>query len=383
MNLMKVFLIGRREGDAFATQHGCELDDAGTIAILERVKKGLVDAGAPTSQELALLSFATLLTAQRYFAHADRLLKTCQDPEHAGEYGLETMLPLINELSDTLGFYAGIDLAERLPVNSSASVEVLTNHLLAAIAVHDPQHVMQMANDWSEPETLAILQSAARDPAGYEPVFSPTFRQFVGAIEKTHCIFAPSGKYWGADEWREDESLEENVARFARVLFRFMAVGKTEKFKGLAMRLPASMSDSVERLAETTATILAELNRIDPAGSRCLEKPIGEEEWKYEWAGETMFFTVFGTCYPEDHPRNPHGFGYTYFFIQPDFVLRNHPKMSSENEANTRARILANFNKHGMSFSNENKRAESERYIRPMDPEGPPVRWWEYLKKSA
>jgi len=383
MNLMKVFLIGRRESDAFAAQHGCELDDAGTIAILQRVKKGLAETGTLSSQETALLSFVTLLTAQRYFAHAERFLKTCTEPEHAAEYGMETVEPLIDELCDTLGFYASIKMAERLPVNSSASVEVLTNHLLAAIAVHAPKHMMQMTADWAEPETLAALQSAARDPEGYEPVFSPTFRQFVGAIEKTHCIFAPSGKYWGADEWREDESLEENVARFARVLFRFMAVGKTEKFKGLAMRLPASMSDSVERLAETTAMILEELNRIDPAGSHCLDKPIGDEGWKYEWAGETMFFTVFGTCYPENHPRNPHGFGYTYFFIQPDFVLRNHPKMSPENEEATRARILANFNKHGMNFSNENKRAESERYIRPIDPDGPPVRWWEYLKKSA
>jgi len=159
MNLMKVFLVGRRESDAFAAQHGCELDDAGTITILERVKKGLVEAGAPTSQELALLSFATLLTAQRYFAHADRLLKTCQEPEQASEYGQETMVPLIDELCDTLGFYAAIEIAERLPVNTSASVEVLTNRLLAAIAVYDPEHVQRMTADWEEPETLLMPQT--------------------------------------------------------------------------------------------------------------------------------------------------------------------------------------------------------------------------------
>ncbi len=379
MNLMKVFLVGKRESDAFAQEHGCELDDAGTVAILERVKRGLAADGRPSSRDLALLSFVTLLSAQRYFAHSERLLKTCRESEHTGDYGLETLVPLIDELCETLSFYAGIAMAERLPLSDSASVEVLTNRLFAAIAVHDPEHVRRMVADWQDQETLAILQSVARDPAGYEPVFCPTFRQFVTAVPQTYCIFAPQGKYWGADEWHENESLEDNVARFARGLFRFLAVAKKEKFKGFAARLPASMSDSIERLAETTATLLAGLNRIDPASSLCLEQPIGEEGWKFEWAGETIFLTAFGTCYPEKHPRNPHGFDYTYFFIQPDFVLRAHPMMSDENEAKTRARILANFNKHGMSFSNENKRAESERYVRPMEAMDPPIRWWDYL----
>jgi len=382
MNLMKIFVLGRREANAFAGGQGCELDDAGTISVLKRIRNHLA-SGDLSRADQALLSYVTLLTADRYYAHADRMLKTCREPSHTDAHGLETLPGLIDSLVETLGFYRQVEVAERLPENSLASAEDLTNRLFAIIAVNYPQHLQQMAEDWQQPDVLDVLRAAARDPEGYEPVFSPTHKQFVTAIEQTYCIFAPSGKYWGADEWREDESLDDNIARFARGLFRFMTVAKKEKFKGFAMRLPPEMSDSVERLAETTATFLAALNRIDPAGSRCLEQPVGSEDWKYEWAGETMFLTAFGTCYPEDHPRNPHGFGYTYYFIQPDFVLRAHPALTSEKEGGTRARILANFNKHGMSFSNENKRAESERYIRPVDPMGPPVRWWEYLPKHA
>lgn len=382
MNLMKIFVLGRREANAFASAQGCELDDVGTIGVLEHLRDRLAE-GDLSRDDQALLSYVTLLTAERYYAHADRMLKSCREPEHVGEHGLETLPGLIDQLVATLHFYAQIDLAERLPETDDVSVEDLTNRIFAVIAVHYPQHLQQMAEDWQQPGPIAMLRSVARDPEGYEPVFSPTHKQFVTAIEQTHCIFAPSGKYWGADEWRPDESQEANIARFAHGLFRFMAVAKKEKFKGFAVRLPAEMSDSVERLARTTATFLSALNRIDPAGSRCLDGAVGTEGWKYDWGGESMFLTAFGTCYPEDHPRYPHGFDYTYFFIQPDFVLRAHPALTPEKEEGTRARILASFNKHGMTFSNENKRAESERYIRPIDPMGPPVRWWEYLPEHA
>jgi hypothetical protein len=155
-----------------------------------------------------------------------------------------------------------------------------------------------------------------------------------------------------------------------------MAVAKKEKFKGFAVRLPPEFSATVSDLSRTTALLLAELNRIDPAHSTCLRNDVGAVGWKFDWAGEPMFLTAFGTCYPPDHPRYPYGFDHTYFFFQPDFVLRAHPSLINGKEEGSRARILASFNKHGMSYDNEGKDAESERYIRPMEANDPPVHWW-------
>jgi hypothetical protein len=92
-----------------------------------------------------------------------------------------------------------------------------------------------------------------------------------------------------------------------------------------------------------------------------------------------MFLTAFGVCYPEDHPRNPYGFDYTYFFFQPDFVLRNHPGLIDGKEEISRQRILASFRKDGMDYDNAGKEAEHARYIRPMDADGPAIAWWDYL----
>jgi len=376
MNMMKVFVLGRRESAAFAQQQHCELDDAGTLKILAELRPILNTSGPLDGVPLAVLSFLILLTAQRYNVQADRLLKTCRDLEYLDEHGLDGLPKLLDKLMATLWFYAGIEQGPQLPEQDGESVQDLTNALFAVLAVHTPAHLMKMAEDWAQPEVLAQLQPFARDPDGYEPVFSPTHIEFMTSIEKTHCIFAPSGKYWGADDWVRTDSWEANIRRFADGLFRFMAVAKREKFKGFAVRLPPELSASVPVLSRTTALLLDELNRIDPAHSTCLQNEVGTVGWKFEWAGEPMFFTAFGTCYPPNHPRYPYGFDHTYFFFQPDFVLRAHPSLINGKEEGSRARILASFNKQGMSYDNEGKEAEAERYIRPMEANDPPVHWW-------
>ena len=379
MNLMKIFVLGRRAADTFARTKGAELDDAGTLSLLDHLLARWASNRLADKSDQALLSYVTLLTAHRYYVQADKFLKTCRIGEHRKDYDLPHLPEWLSALRSTLNFYAQIETAPSLPQTADRSVQLLTNQLFAWIAVNHPDHLDSMESAWGAPPVFALLTSRARDPLAYEPVFSPTHLQFITAIEQTHCIFAPSGKYWGADDWRDEESFDRNVARFARGLFRFMTVACKEKFKGFAFRMPAAYSSTVDELAKTTARFLSEMNRIDPAQSRCLSGQPGTPGWKFDWAGEPMFLTTFGTCYPPDHPRYPHGFDHTYYFFQPDFVLRHHPGLVGDMEAISRERILSSFNKHGMDYDNENKAAESARYIRPLNPKDPPVAWWDHL----
>ncbi len=382
MNLMKIFVLGRRAADVFARSKGTELDDVGTLSVLDHLLARWASNRLADAADQALLSYITLLTAHRYYVQPEKFLKTCRSAEHREEYPLQRLPEWLAALRNTLNFYARIETAPRLPETEDASLQLLTNELFAWIAVNHPEHLGTLESAWDEPTVLALLRSRARNPLAYEPVFSPTHLEFITAIEKTHCIFAPSGKYWGADDWRGAETFEQNATRFAQGLFRFMTVARKEKFKGFAFRMPAAFSSSVDELARTTSRLLAALNSIDPAHSNCLEGEPGTPGWKFDWAGESMFLTTFGTCYPPDHPRYPHGFDQTYFFFQPDFVLRHHPGLIGEMEAISRERILSSFNKHGMDYDNENKIAESARYIRPMNPKDPPVAWWRYLPRA-
>ncbi|WP_372591249.1 hypothetical protein [Guyparkeria sp.] len=381
MNIMKQFVLGRRLVGSWALDRGVTLDDAAAISLAEHLAEQ--DWQVPREAddlELSLLSFLVLETAHRYYVQADKALKTCQSDEGRTLFTTEMLPERLADLAATLHFYdQAPSMAEALPVNGLASLQSLTNTLFAVIAAHFPAHMAEVHAQSMRDEVAEVIRARFPRRREYVPVYSPTHLEFMGAVDRTRCIFAPSGKYWGARDYEESIGFEANVYRFAEDLFHFMLVAHKEKFKGLALRLPAAMSDSVERLAEITARLLDGLNRIDPAGSDCLRRVDGREGWKFEWAGESMFLTAFGTCYPEDHPRNPYGFDHTYFFFQPDFVLRNHPGLIDGKEEISRQRILASFRKDGMDYDNTGKEAEHARYIRPMDADGPAVEWWRYL----
>ncbi|MFP4251817.1 MAG: hypothetical protein ACLFRM_04165 [Guyparkeria sp.] len=381
MNIMKQFVLGRRLVGGWALEQGATLDDAAAIRLAESLAER--DWQAPRAADdldLSLLSFLVLETAHRYYVQADKALKSCQSEEGRTLFPAVMLPERLADLAATLRFYdAAPKLAPSLPTNGLASLQSLTNTLFAVIAAQFPEHMAKVHAQAMRAEVAEVIRGDFPRSAAHVPVYSPTHLEFMGAVDKTRCIFAPSGKYWGARDFDESRGLEAGVRRFGEDLFRFMTVARKEKFKGLAFRMPASYSRSIERLAETTATLLEGLNRIDPAGSHCLERVDDRPGWKFEWAGETMFLTAFGVCYPADHPRNPYGFDYTYFFFQPDFVLRNHPGLIDGKEEISRQRILASFRKDGMDYDNAGKEAEHARYIRPMAPDGPAVAWWDYL----
>lgn len=378
INLLKQFVIAQRRAEAFATEQHLQLNDQKTVELIEYLIDQIEQYSNWQDQtNKSLLSFVILQTAYRYYVFADRLLNHCQKPEMADEFAQENIIPTLKQLAETLRFYQSVQVQNPIPENDLPSVQDLTNQLFAMMAVNFPSQLKDFEAHWAG--SLTTLKQFARDEAEYEPVFSPTHRQFLGAVDKTQCIFAQTGKYWGADEWHDNLTFEQNVQRFAEGFFRFMTFGKKEKFKGYALRMPAHYSGTLDQLAQTVARFLSALNQIDPAHSDCLKKDIEAEGWKYAWAGESFFLTAFGTCYPLKHPRNPYGFDYTYFFFQPDFVLRNHPGLTDGREQQSRERILQNFSRNGMAYDNEGKEKEVERFIRPMHADEPAVRWWQHL----
>lgn len=375
MNLLKQFTLGQRRAKAFAIENHLQLNDRTSIDLIEHL---LDNKNWQNPQTQAVLSFVILQTAYRYYAFSDRLLNQACKPENAHLYSLDSLNTTLLEMADTLRFYQQVEkIQPALVENNLMSIQDATNHLFAIVAAQFPNQLSDLELHWHQ--AIETLQPFARDETTYEPAFSPTHEEFMQAVDKTQCIFAPTGKYWGADEWNEKKSFDENMAHFAQGYFRFMTLAKKEQFKGYAFRFPAKYSDSLEALSKTVAQVLSSLSKIDPAKSDCLKQDIDAAGWKFRWAGEAMFLTAFGTCYPEKHARNPYGFEYTYFFFQPDFVLRKHPGLTDGREKQSRERILKNFTRNEMPYDNAGKENEVQRYIRPLNPTDPAVRWWDYL----
>lgn len=378
MSLLKKFIINQRVAAGIADQYHLRMDDASSVACVDYLLEKYSSASVVDS---TALHYFIMLTAYRFSAKAQRLLHRCNKAPECETYTAAKMLSLLSELKATLNEYAHFKMSSVIPVSDLRNVEDITNELMACLVNYDEQVAETLGERMqAQPELIKELQAFAIPDDQYEPIFSPTHKEFQDAIDRTRCVLAPSGKYWGADDWDESLSLEENAARFAKDFWHFMAVAHKEKFKGFALRAPANMSDTLDKLSQTVAFFLKAMNDIDPAGSTCMDEDISAQGWKYSWGGETMFLTSFGTCYPEKHPRNPYGFDKTYFFFQPDFVLRAHPALTTEKEERTRRRILESFELEGMTYDNEKKEKEQQRYIRPMDSHDDPIHWWDHLK---
>ncbi|BBP43722.1 YqcI/YcgG family protein [Thiosulfativibrio zosterae] len=373
MNLLKQFTLGQRRALTFATDTHTQLNDQKTIELIDFILKS--NLALPNTQ--ACLSFVILQTAYRYYAFSERLLNQIEKPEMAQSYSLEQLPKHLKALQNTLGFYQHISVQAHLPENNLVSVQSCTNQLFAIFALHFKPQLLDLETHWQK--ALSLLIPFSRDELIYEPAFSATHLEFMKAVDETQCIFAPTGKYWGANEWDETLSFQSNVEGFSQDFFRFMSLAKKEGFKGFAVRFPASYSASLETLSQTVAQFFQAMNQVDPAQSACLKNNITEPGWKFTWANEPMFLTAFGTCYPLKHPRNPYGFNHTYFFFQPDFVLRKHPGLTDGKEQQSRERILQNFTRNDMAYDNQGKELEVQRYIRPMQATDPAVNWWQYL----
>lgn len=378
MSLLKQFIINQRVAAGYADKEHLRMSDASSLGCIDAL---LETFSSENKTDSTALSYFIALTAYRFSARAQRLLHRCTKEPEKEEYSTARMLELLTELRATLQEYASYEMSEQLPESAKRNVEDITNELFACLANYDADAPTALAERMAnQPEVIESLRPFAIADDQYEPIFSPTYQEFQTAIDRTRCILAPSGKYWGADDWDESLNLEENAAKFAKGFWHFMAVAHNEKFKGFAFRTPAHMSDTLDKLSQTVAFFLQALNKVDPAKSDCLDKDISEQGWKYSWGGETMFLTAFGTCYPEKHPRNPYGFDKTYFFFQPDFVLRAHPSLTGGKEDRTRRRILESFEDEGMTFDNTGKEKEQQRYIRPIEADDPAVHWWEHIQ---
>jgi len=124
MNLMKIFVLGRRAADAYARTKQAELDDTGTLILLDYLLTRWATNRLADATDQALLSYATLLTAHRYYVQSEKFLKTCRDTEHRVDYPEQRLPELLTELRSTLNFYAGIEAAPRLPETEDASVQL-------------------------------------------------------------------------------------------------------------------------------------------------------------------------------------------------------------------------------------------------------------------
>lgn len=209
----------------------------------------------------------------------------------------------------------------------------------------------------------------------------PSIRNFEPIKAKTHCIYSAGSRIWGSPPLDRTLSFRENMRRVAGHMAHFINLSRAMKIDGYVIDLPdREYGDSVEALARSTHAVLRCLSDFDPMGEGCMDKAIEDPAWCFTFGGERIFVNTFAPCYPESHARYGFGSQSTIIAMQPrhTFAPMVRPGDSSLGPA-IRQRIRTIFNEHGRSYAGNLSMVPYEAYrcIRPMQPDGPVVRWWE------
>jgi hypothetical protein len=227
-----------------------------------------------------------------------------------------------------------------------------------------------------------IHDSILFEKSYYDPCMNDAVYSFREIQKNTACPFAPSSRYWGAPNWKNNKSETENWRVIATELLKFLIVSRKEKLDGFIVSAPSYFSENIESLACFFAKSLKTLSSYDSKKSNCLNKEI-DCLWNYEFEGEAMFISVFGTCYDRSNPRFTFGQSATFLFFQPNHTLRFHPSLIDGKEPRTRKWVAKLFENSNSSFSNEYASFEAARYIRPIHINGDIVQWWLYLNNNT
>lgn len=197
---------------------------------------------------------------------------------------------------------------------------------------------------------------------------------------QTQCIYAAKSRIWGSPAWDEARSLEENVAAVVPDLADFVDASREEALDGYALELPERYGDTLQALARTTRRVLTTLGEHDPAGGRCMARPVEDPGWCFEFGGERFFVNTFAPCYGAGSSRYGFGSRSTFVLFQPrhSFAKAVRPGDSVLPDA-VRGRIRADFAAMGRPYDSAISSIpfEAWRVIRPLRAGDPPVRWWE------
>lgn len=216
----------------------------------------------------------------------------------------------------------------------------------------------------------------------WDPSTALSRERFNNVIGKSLCPFAQRAKIWGAPDIDDQNDLAHNILRIAEVLRRFCRVAPSEGLDGFVIRLHApaqlrnltSFSTAFQDLANGLGRANTAYGMDNP-----MEKDISSPEWRFTFGGVSFFITTFAPFYRGDHPRFSWCRKSAFIFMQPEFSFDHHgihsgnPKRGSIKES-----IRQGFARNSAGYSPElvDQPFEALKYIKPLQVDDPPVRWW-------
>ncbi|MET9359912.1 hypothetical protein ABZX93_03215 [Streptomyces sp. NPDC006632] len=211
--------------------------------------------------------------------------------------------------------------------------------------------------------------------------FDPSQAESVGLIRpiqtETVCPFALKSTLWGSPSYDESLSFEDNMRRSLPSVRQFIRILDRDVVDGYVYAFPTRIfGDSFEDLQQLFRNFVDFLHRtMTDAAPAGLDPAVATDpKWFLVLESEECFISVFAPCYPHDHSRYMNGVeGHFLFMLQPEAaVLRQLTKNDYHQRSEAiRFRFRDGFQAYTLAD------IEVDRFLLPMRPDQPPVKWYE------
>jgi hypothetical protein len=164
----------------------------------------------------------------------------------------------------------------------------------------------------------------AKQVLGYDPCDRKlsSLRSFMPLKMKTACIFSKRSLAWGAPDWNESLSLEQNAVRIAPALKLFMTAAKGLALDAFVVELRGEQyCKDLKSFGRAVYFLLRTLCDVEENCACMRRSYIGKYGWWFEYCHDFVFLTTFAPFYDATHSRHQYDAPRTSCFVlfQPEF----------------------------------------------------------------
>ncbi|XP_064633076.1 uncharacterized protein LOC135491262 [Lineus longissimus] len=235
-------------------------------------------------------------------------------------------------------------------------------------------------------EQIHKFERQISDFVTYDAENCLVLERFEPLKQQSQCTFAKKARVWGARDWQESLSLEENVCRSLATFYKFVLLVPELGLDAFLFEVPqVPYASDIQTFGQSVRRVLTVLSDADPTGYRCMDKTfISRKEWAFQFNRMTFFVTTFGPFYSESHPRYAFGCDQGFILLQPElsFAFKDlpsdTPKTNWDNPLTVRDRIRVAFRDAGRPYKIRPTifYPMTEDIVRPLQEEDPVIEWW-------
>jgi len=204
--------------------------------------------------------------------------------------------------------------------------------------------------------------------------------RFRKLVAHSPCPFAKDAKIMYALDWDPGIGFTENIHKTLPRFISFVTNGISDGYELFVMEIRhESIINQIEDFAGFLNKLLHEIHLSDTTSVTYFTEGIESMDWDFTFNSIRFFIPTFAPFYERNHPRYSFNTDTAFIMFQPDSTFNKYSinsKNPDRNELTEKIKTLFLENDFIYSLKYVKGSIKSIRYVKPVNLEGPPVKWW-------